>query len=70
MLHLTENIFVYKCILVCTMTLIRYVVQLYKGEIFATEESKRSLHFEQGKAKTIYCKDIYSFQNNLFFGCL
>lgn len=33
------------------MTLERFVVQLYKGEFFATEESKRSLHVDQGKAK-------------------
>lgn len=36
-------------------------VQLYKEEIFATEESKRSLHFEQGKAKTTDTVRIFIF---------
>lgn len=50
-----------ECILVCTMTLVRFVVQLYIGEISATEESERSLHSEWSKDKTRGTVKIFIF---------
>lgn len=49
------------------MTLVRFVVQLYKEGIFATDESKRSFYFEQGKAKTTDTERIFTFYRAICF---